>query len=422
MKKVLIFSLSLFFGATTFAQSLEDIGKMYNTKKYAAAKVAIDKFIADPKNASSTEGLYYKGKIYNEISKDSTTPKADAYDYKLVAFDAFKKMQVTDKIDFRMKSEQYLPYLDLYGGMYDLGINQFNNKQYAGAYKAFSKALELEDFLIERKYTYEGFKANKLDTALLLNTASAALQAHDTASGIAIYRKITDAGVVSKDYENVYEFLVSYYNSKKDVANFQTMLAKAKAAYPTNAYWNELELASLSEGGDKKAMFAKYEDLFTKEPNNFVNSYNYAIELYNSIYVKDYKSIDSNSSKKLIQVLKAAVQNDKDNAANMLLTNHLFNVAADYSQQASLIKEGKLAKPADIKKKKDLNAMATLKMDEVIPYAQKSLTYFSALPTLKSNQKVNYRLAAGYLSDIYKAKGNVKKAAEYDKISNDIKF
>jgi hypothetical protein len=422
MKKVLIFSLSVFVGFTAFAQSIDDIGKLFNAKKYTEAKTAVDKFVADPKNSSNSEGYYYKGKVYNELSKAAETPKQDAYDYKLVAFEAFKKLQLVDKLDYRMKTDQYLPYLDLYAGMYDLGVNLFNAKNFALAYKSFSKALDLESFILERKYDYDGFKANKLDTSLILNTASAALQSSDTASGIAFYRKITDAGVVTKDYQAVYEFLASYYKSKKDLTNMQAILAKAKVAYPENAYWNELELASLSEGGDKSAMFAKYEELYTKDPTNFVNSYNYSIELYNTIYVKDFQSIDSTMAAKLTSVLKSAIVKDENNAANMLITNHIYNQAAHYSQRALLIKDGKLAKPADVKMKKELNAKATAKMDEMIPYAEKSVSYYAAQPTLKSNQKVSYRTAAGYLSEIYGAKGNVKKAAEYDKISSDIKF
>jgi hypothetical protein len=422
MKKVLIFSLMLVLGIKSFSQSTDEIGKLFNAKKFAEAKVAIDKYFTDPKNANNSEGLYYKGKIYNEISKDPTTSKANAYDYKLIAFEAFKKQQQNDKLDVRMKFEQYIPYLDLYGGMYDLGVSQFNTKDYAAAQNAFSKALILENFIIERKYEYEGFKANKLDTSLLINIAAASLNAKDTASALKSYRTITDAGVTTKDYEQVYEFLVSYYSAKKDAANLDPIMAKAKAAYPKNNYWDAVETENLSKSGDKNAVFAKYESLLVKDPNNFVNAYNYAIELYNSIYVKDYTTIDSATSTKLISVLKIAIPLDTTNDANMLLSNHLFNVAADYSSRAALIKEGKLAKPADLKKKKDLNAKAIAKMDEFIPYAEKSLKYFTSKPKLSVNQKIKYQQVLSSLSEVYNAKANPKKAAEYDKIKEGIKF
>jgi hypothetical protein len=422
MKKVLIFSLMFSLGGSSYAQSLEDISKMFNSKQLAPAKIAIDKFFSDAKNANSADGLYYKGKIYNELSKDAATPKTDAYNYKLIAFEAFKLQQVNDKKDIRMTVDQYLPYLDLYGGFYDLGVSEFNAKNFASSYNAFSKAQMMENFIIERKYQYEGFKANKLDTALLINMAAAGLNAADTVNALKSYRTITDAGVVGKDYEQVYEFLVSYYNAKKDVANLDPIMAKAKAAYPQNSFWEAVETENISKSGDKKAIFARYETLLAKDPTNFINGYNYSIELYNSIYVKDYTTIDSATSSKLISVLKATIPNDKGNDANMLLTNHLFNVAADYSSRAVLIKEGKLAKPADLKKKKDLNARALAKMDEMIPYAETSLKYFGAQPKLTVNQKIKYQQVLTNLSDVYNAKANPKKAAEYDKIKATIKF
>lgn len=422
MKKVLIFSLMLVIGAKSFAQSLDDIKKMFNSKQLAPAKIAIDKYFSDPKNANNDEGLYYKGKIYNELSKDAATPKADAYNYKLTAFEAFKLQQVNDKKDIRMTFEQHLPYLDLYGGFYDIGVSEFNAKNFASSYNAFSKAQMMENFIIERKYQYEGFKANKLDTALLINMAAAALNASDTVNALKSYRTITDAGVVGKDYEQVYEFLVSYYNSKKDVVNLDPTMAKAKVAYPQNTFWDAIETENISKSGDKKAIFARYESLLAKDPTNFINGYNYSIELYNSIYVKDYTNIDSVTSSKLISVLKATIPYDKGNDANMLLTNHLFNVAADYSSRATLIKEGKLTKPADLKKKKDLNAKAVAKMDEMIPYAEASLKYFESQPKLTVNQKIKYQQVLTNLSDVYNAKANPKKAAEYIKIKTTIKF
>lgn len=422
MKKVLIFSLMLVIGASSFAQSLDDIGKMFNDKQLAPAKIAIDKFFADSKNANDPTGLYYKGKIYNEISKAATTSKTDAYDYKLIAFEAFKLQQVNDKKDIRMTFEQHYPYLDLYGGFYDVGVAQFQDKKFDAAYNAFSKAMMMENFIIERKYTYEGFTARKLDTSLIINIAAAALNATDTVNALKNYRIITDAGIVGKDYEQVYEFLVSYYNVKKDVANLDPIMAKAKAAYPKNDFWDGIETDNLAKGGDKKALFAKYELLVSKDPTNFVNGYNYAIELYNSIYVKDYTTIDSATSTKLISVLKATIPNDKGNDANLLLTNHLFNVAADYSSRAALIKEGKLAKPADLKKKKDLNAKAVAKMDEMIPYAEKSVKYYTEQPKLTINQKIKYQQTLGNLVDVYNAKANPKKAAEYEKIKKAIQF
>jgi len=419
MKKLFFFSLMVSGAVVSFAQSLDDIGKLMEKNQYAAAKTGIDKYIADPKNATNGEAWYYKGRIYNSLSRDTTVGSAEALNYKMAAFDAFKKNQLYDKMDLRMKTEFYKSYLDIYLGFYDLGAQYFNAKNYTGAYSAFSKAQDIENFILTKNYMYDEIKLNKLDTALVMNMAAAALQATDTTNALINYRRITDAGIVGADYERVYEFLASHYLMKNDDANAQAFLSKAKAAYPTNNYWTALEVEKLSKGGDKKALLARYDELYIQDPKNFENNYNYSVEIYNSLWASDAKDVDTMLYSRLTQVLKSTIEVDKGNEATMLLNNHLFNIGADYSTKASLVKG---VKPDDIKKKKELNAAAVAKMDEMIPYAEKALKFYGEKPTLTTKQKISYQLIAGYLSDAYRLKSNPKKTEEYEKIRDGISF
>ena len=422
MKKLCFFSFVLFVAAVANAQSLDDIGKLMEKNKYAAAKVSIEKYIADPKNAASAEAWYYKGRIYNSLSKDSTVAKQDAYNYKQTAFDAFKKNQQLDKFDLRMKTEFFKSYLDLYLGFYDLGAQNFNLKNYPAAYNSFSKSQEMENFILSKNYLYDEIKLNKLDTALVMNIAASALQASDTLNAVINYRRITDAGITGLDYERVYEYLGRYYLEKKDNSNAQMILAKAKTAYPTNNFWNALEVEQISKSGDIKALLARYDELYNKDPRNFANSYNYAVEMYNSLWANVNKSPDTALFLKLTTVLKSAIAVDETMDATMLLNNHLFNVAADYSTKAALIKVIKTTKPDELKKKKDLNASSINYMNELIPYGESMIKFLSAKTTLTTKQKINYKQVANYLSDAYRVKGDLKKSAEYDKITDSIKF
>lgn len=422
MKKLCFFSFVLFVAAVANAQSLDDIGKLMEKNKYAAAKVSIEKYIADPKNAASAEAWYYKGRIYNSLSKDSTVAKQDAYNLKQTAFDAFKKNQQLDKFDLRMKTEFYKSYLDLYLGFYDLGAQNFNLKNYPAAYNSFSKSQEMENFILSKNYLYDEIKLNKLDTALVMNIAASALQASDTLNAVINYRRITDAGITGLDYERVYEYLGRYYLEKKDNSNAQMILAKAKTAYPTNNFWNALEVEQISKSGDIKALLARYDELYNKDPRNFANSYNYAVEMYNSLWANVNKSPDTALFLKLTTVLKSAIAVDETMDATMLLNNHLFNVAADYSTKAALIKVIKTTKPDELKKKKDLNASSINYMNELIPYGESMIKFLSAKTTLTTKQKINYKQVANYLSDAYRVKGDLKKSAEYDKITDSIKF
>ncbi|MFN0081704.1 MAG: hypothetical protein ACKVOM_04235 [Ferruginibacter sp.] len=419
MKKLCFFSFVLFATIAGEAQSLEEIGKMMDKAQYTTAKSAIDKYLAEPKNAASAEAWYYKGRIYNSLSRDSSVAKQDAYNYKIAAFEALKKNQQLDKLDIRMKSEFFKSYLDIYLGFYDLGAQNFNLKDFNAAYNAFSKSQDIENFILSKNYTYEELKLQKFDTALVMNIAASALQGGDTTNAVLNYRRITDGGITGPDYERVYEYLASYYLGKADDINAQAMLAKGKAAYPSNEYWNAIELEQIGKTGDKKALLARYEELYVANPLNFQNSFNYSVELYNGLWADDNKTIDTTVFSKLITVLKSAIEADKGVDAMMLLNNHLFNIGADYSTKAALVKG---TKPEDVKKKKDLNASMIKYMDESIPYGEKLITHFTDEPKLTNKQKISYKQVANSLSEVYRLKGNSKKTAEYDAISDSIKF
>lgn len=406
---VMIMSAAIF----SKAQSLEDITKMITANNFKAAKTAIDTYLSDPKNSSKADGWYFKGRIYNSLSYDNGASLDDKSAYKTASYEAFRKTQQLDPQDLRLKLEFYKSYLDLYFGFYDLGANLFNAKKFDDAFKAFTKAIEVKDYILSKNYTYTEAKIYALDTALVLNAAISASQAKKDEVAVTYYKKLVDANVSGKGYEEVYEYLVNYYNTKDDQVNLKPLLLKAKQYYPANDYWSDVEIRAIGKTGDQAALFAKYEEMIANNPSNFNLGYNYAIELYNSIYGKDAKPANETAAKaKLTEVLKKARINDKGNDATMLMSNHLFNAASDLSIAASLVRG---VKPEDVKKKKELTISANKLMDDFIPYGEAAIKYFDAQPSLKPVQKANYKIVLGYMSDVYNNKKDAKKAAEYDK-------
>lgn len=413
MKKISLFLVAAVSFFSVSAQSIDDINKKLNANDLVGAKAGIDAHMLDPKNAGKADSWYFKGRIYNALSYDKAISLEDRTLYKNTAYEAFKKTQQLDPADLRLKLEFYKSYLDLYFGLYDAGAGFFNEKKFDQAYAAFTKALEVKDYILDKKYAYTEATLYPLDTALVLNAAISATQAKKDADAVNYYRKLVDANIQGAGYEEVYEYLVNYYNAKEDQASLKLVMEKAKRFYPTNEYWTDMEVRAVGKTGDQAALFAKYEELIAANPTNFTLPYNYSIEMYNSIYGKNAAAGNQDPIKaKLTEYLKKAIANDKGNDANMLMTNHLYNVAADLTA-ASI--EVKGTKPEDLKKKKDLMVTANKSMDEFIPYAEASIKYFEAQPTLKPVQKANYKIVLGYMSEVYNMKKDAKKAGEYDK-------
>lgn len=414
MKKIYILLILGFTAAFGYSQTLEEINDLLAKKDFANAKVAIDKYLADEKNAGKSDAWYFKGRTYNSLSYEKSTPESEMYNLKVAAFDALKKTQQLDPKDTRMKLENYSSYLDLYFGLYDLGANLFNAKNFEGAFNAFKKSLEVEDYILSKQYTYAQATLHPLDTSLILNAAIAATQAKKTDDAVIYYKKLTDANISGENYKEVYEFLADYYSKKNDASSLADVLTKGKRFYPNNPYWDELELNAVSRGGDQTALFAKYDEMLAQNPNNFYVAYNYAVELHNKINKQTDPAAGNSALKdKLYSVLKIAIAADTSIDATVLMANHLYNMAIDYNNAASLIKG---TKPEDVKKKAELKSMYNKKMDECIVYSEQAVKYYDPrVASLKPAQKANYKIILDYLSELYKTKGDAKKSAEYDK-------
>ncbi|HRE63874.1 MAG TPA: hypothetical protein PKU77_08800 [Ferruginibacter sp.] len=414
MKKFSIVVTACLATFSLMAQSTDDVNKLLGNEKYAEARTAIDKHMADPKNAGKSESWYFKGRTYNAYSYDKTLSATDKLNLKSDAFDAFKKAQELDKNDMRMKLENYGSYLDLYAALYEVGANSFNSKEYENALNSFKKAMEVEKYILAKGYSYKDVKLNALDTPLVLNAAVAAMQAKKEDESVGFYRQLTDANVSGPDYKDIYEYLVDYYFKKEDKANLDVMLPKAKTLYPENEFWTDIEIEAVKKSGDKAALFAKYDELISKNTTSFLLPYNYSIEQYNLLYVGDEKPANAEVAiAKLTETLNKAIANDKGIDATFLMTKHLYQVSSDQSVEITKIKG---TKPEDVKKKADLTAKAKASMNEFLGYGDKVIAFYEPqAATLKPVQKATYKELLTNMSEVYTYLKNTAKAAEIDK-------
>ena len=397
------------------AQSLDDVNDLLGSKDYAAAKTAIDKHLAIPKNAAKADGWYFKARVYNMYSYTDQVPSTEAYDLKVQAFDALQKCLPMDPKEARFKLENpaYYSFLDLYYGFYDLAIKLFNEKRFDSSLLSFQKTLEVKDFILLKQYDYGAVKLPQFDTAVVLNAATAASQAKKEEVAVKYFKMLVDQQISGADYVNVYEFLADYYNRKEMKAEFKQILEKGRAFYPKDEFWDMLELGAAEKSGDDKMLMAKYEERIAADTGNFALLYDYAVVMYNKLYSSDEKLTNlAEIQNKLYQTLLRAVRHDKGIDACLLMSNHLYNIASDQSNAAVMVKGNK---PEDNKKKKELNALADRTIDEFLYYANRYLDYLDALPELKPGQKANFRAVAGNVSEVYAVKGDEAKAAEYEK-------
>lgn len=416
IKKVFTFFILAIVAGTSVAQSVKDIDKFIVLGRWADADAAVKAFMANPKTSAKPEGWYYRGAVDFSLSNDSTLSVPQKLALKTSSFDAYKKYQMMDEKAPSLAEEKYRPYLLLYAGFYDLGAATFNQKDFSNSYKAFSKALETEEYILSKGYSYEEIKFAAFDTALILNTAIAASQAKDTVNQIRLYTRFLDNGIGGEESMPVYEIAIDHYVKNKDEVNANKYIKIAERVFPKNKdLWNEYEVKLIGKD-NKEALYAQYDKILANDPTNFNTAYNYAVDLYNSLYAAgETRPADPNATKaKLTSLLKAAITSDKGIDAAMLMTNHLFNVTAELSVEET--NEKVPAKKVE-KKKKTIEAA-----NAVIPYAEKVMEYLNGIATPTSRQNADKKNVLGYLMDVYSLKGDNKKADEYDKLRTAVKI
>ena len=415
MKKI-VFLLAFIAGSSTiYAQKIDDIDDLLRTPGYdmLKAKTMIDNYQANPKNADKSDGWFYKAVIYNEISKKDSLKSAcpDCLDQ---AFVALKKYQDLDSKNVLLLIKPYINFFSLYGNYFDRAINDFNGNNFSGAYTNFDKANAVEEYIKSKNIeAANGFKFPALDTSLVINAALAARQSKDSANAAAYYKKITDAELADQQYLIAYEFQAEYYFNKGDNASLDAVLAKGRKLFPSDAYWDAIDIDRVAAKGGKTEVFKKYDEILAANPTNYAVGYNYAAELYNYIFSNDDKKINTTPYKdKLHEVVKNLIALKSNGDDNLLMAKYLYNSSFDYGDSARMVKG---VKPADVKRRKDFNDLSTAQMNEALPYAQAAAAYYEGLPTLKPVDKGNYRATLSILQSIYEVKKDAAKAAEYDK-------
>lgn len=417
MTKYLLLAAFTLLLNVTYAQDINDIKKFTLLGQIPKAKEAVDKFLAVPKNAQKAEGWYYKGYIYNQLSKDSTKSIAESAAEKTTAFEALKKYRELDPKAELLTEQNNSPLFDLYVGYYsDLGVKAYMAKDPAAAHENFKKGLDIHDYIVSNNITgANGFKFSELDTTLALYTAITAAEAKDRDGAATFYKRITDKNIADTQYIDAYQFLADHYKTKKDKAAFAEIIDKGRKLYPANnEYWSALEIEEATEGVEKPEIFTKYDELMVKNPNNYTLSYNYGVELYRYIYSDEMKDSSTNSYKmKLVDVMKKAIAIKPTSEANFLLANFLYNNSIDVSEEARKMKG---TKPDDIKKKKELQSQSEAAMSESVPYAEAVVKLFAGINNPKGSEKVNHKQALVILKNVAEAKKDTAKMAEYDKL------
>jgi hypothetical protein len=415
MKSILLTVFIFVISLGLSAQSLDKAKELLKANKLTDAKTQIDGFLADAKNQKNADGWYQKSKIYEAIASNDQL-KAQYPDARADALVALKNyVQFDDKKLIQLQIDQYKPINEIYQSYFQLGAAQYNSGKYEDALQNFKGAIDASSFMTEK-----GWINMKIDTTSNLYAGISAEKAKKRDSAAIYYGKLADAKIAGGNMSEIYKWLSNYYSAdKNDETDALKYSGYGKELYPADTTWKDIEvnvyeneLDRNRKSGSKDSLFAAYEHVISKFPDNNIFLYNYGLEMYQ--YASDTSKKVANAEElinKSKDALNKSLQIKPDYPQAALILGEIsFNEAVDLQAKARAVKG---STPDLIKKRNDLKEQAMKKYDESVPYFQKVEQDLGPKGKLKMDDKIALRNAYDSLITIYEQKKQKDKSDAY---------
>lgn len=414
-----IFCIAAMVALTTpalMAQTNKKTKEFIVANDWAKAKESAEATLANPKlkKEEQVEAYYLKAKAYSGWGTNATAKATAPANARTIALESIKKALELSKEQTQvfLTMDQYAPVFNLYTVGFEEGAALYNEAKYADAFTTFRNTATVGEFIFN-----QGWGLYKLDTTLTYYSALSAVNAKNEPEAIKFFSILADAKVANgPEHATTYRYLAKYYFDKKDEANMMKYLNLGKQFYPNDEYLPLLELDFVRDKGDKKALYAKYDEIAKATPNNFDVLVDYANELFGETHVSDLKSKPSNyteNCKKIEQLYTQALKLKPENTdVQLALGKHFYNMALLKDEEARLVKG---TKPEDVKKKSDLKAEMSALANQSIAPLEIVFTTFDKEAKLKTHDRSNYKSAANLLQFAYDMKGDKAKSEFYQK-------
>src|SRR5215471_3457798 len=286
MQKLFVTIAVLFAAILLKAQTPQDAQKALEGKKLDKAKEIVDKLTADP-NQKSAYAWLAKAQVYNALAIDDKfkTAVPDAYEQ---AFQAYKKAYEIDPNDNSIKLDFFKSPFVSYEGEANKAAQAYQANNMPAAFDAYKKTIEYGSWLNEKHLSFNNFSVPKVDTSMVFMAGFTAMKQDKSDEAATYFSRLADAKIGKEpDYVIPYQYLASYYRTKKDDANFNKYVELGRQIYPKDPYFVTIKIDQAREANNYPELFGAYEQLIALQPDSLNNSLSYASEMFDYLYIKN---------------------------------------------------------------------------------------------------------------------------------------
>jgi len=429
MKSILLtISLAILTVAAGYSQKLNKAKNLFSQNKVAEAQAEIDGVVKDPKQNENSDAWYLRAQIYNHIMKDSSRPQ-DKEMARNNTWESLKKyLELEEKKEENKRHllltlDNRQPLIDLYSSHSADGATFYNASNFNDALGSFEKSLEIFDLMAQQGF----IEGTTLDTVTTLYAGISAEKANKMDLAAKYYGKLAEAKATDEGFVELYKWLADhYYKRKEDIATSTKFINLGRELYPEDEFWTSYELEMLREQDDKTALFDKYKQIISEKPNDYLNKFNYAVELYQVGYNSDSALRPANSKELLEEAKSQLLSSLKDNPdfpnSNLVLAQIYYNEGVEITAENNKIRPvagGRLT-AEQTKEKERLRILTNEKYDQAKVYLEKVEQLLGSQGTLKAQERMFLRDAYDMLIMIYEQQKDRDKANAYTEKYNNV--
>ncbi|HMT73313.1 MAG TPA: hypothetical protein PKA77_04560 [Chitinophagaceae bacterium] len=409
MKKTLLAVVALSFLVTfAGAQNVESIKTLLTLSQFKKAKEDLDKAMGNAKFSAKAEAYMLKAGIYAALSLDEEYKnKPEGNQLLTDAFAAYNKYKEMDKEQKLVDDGIYQNTpINLYSSYYSAGYYDYTKKNWKDGYEKLKTAVELSDYLIGKKLI-----SVAVDTNVLILAGITAEQGGNKPEATTYYSRLADAKVGGADFESVYQFLVNYYFTHKEIEKFEKYKKIGAELYPGSEYfkYDKIDFAVGLET-DFSARVKAVEEVLATDPDNVKANQILGELIYDTLdSQKEGAVMPENAEeleKRMIVAFNKSFAGKSDTIISQLfLADHFYfksqKVNDKRAAHAKQIGAKPKPTPEDLKKRADLDKEYDDVFEQLRGPSEKAAAFYAAHGTLTAREKQQYKKVIGYLSDVY---------------------
>jgi hypothetical protein len=413
MKKSIVLLTLVCGSMSAFAQKskVRDARDYLSDNNYKKAIPVINEAVANEETKNNADAWFLRGMAYLQKALDTTAKDPQAADESYSSL--MKALSIKPDYGAEINNALYSNALITFNE----GVAGYGRKDYSSAYDHFVKVATIYNAAGRRFAGDRGF--TDLVASAKTNAAYSALNAKRDADALTLFNDLKNTSAAGDS--NIHQAIIEINQRLNNDAGTLTAINDARAKFPNNQTFRNLELNYYIKAGKQDVLLAKLEDAAKADPNNAEILFNLGNAYQRAAFPQDAAGKDMAKPANYNELFgKAEDYYKRAAAANPANPDYNYNLGVLYYGVAAAINKSmndiKGMSPAE---QKQYDALLKERNDwfdkALIPFEAAYANLDARSGSLSHDEKLTYQKTMIGLREIYSRKNDKAKTDELKK-------